>query len=163
MSYTTLYAVFKTKASEIVDLRNSWGSGPAIWDYVALKCTGKKLSLISTDLKWFWKLWESEKIDDDVRACLLSTYDYAVVEVDRLLDFEKSCQLVYQKIIAETAWTWNHFWSIGIAAGKLAKKHDHRCIGMGIGCTSVSDPWKSFDPEKNKIWGIYKSIDKIIP
>jgi hypothetical protein len=157
MSYTSVYAVYKTKASCLCELRNGHGSGPAIWDYIALKLTGKRLPIGNVD--WFWKLWKDERLSENEKAVLISTYDWAVVEIEHLERFSIACEEIHNKIIDETDWTWNHFKDIGEQAKALNKKHDYRCIGLGIGCTSVCDPWEGHNFKKDESWGIYSYID----
>jgi len=156
MSYTSVYEVFKTKANCLTELHNGHGSGPAIWDYVSLKCNGVKLPMFGK-LDAFWRLWKDQRLDKDEKACLLSTYDYAVVEKKYLFEFAKACHRIHDKIISETEWTWNHFSNIGDTATKLYDKHDHRSFGLGIGCTSVSDPWE-FKFNYKECWGVYELI-----
>lgn len=141
MSYTSVYAIYKTKAVCLTELKNGHGSGPAMWDYIAMKCTGKNLPMFG-DVDWFWKLWKDERLSKNEKAVLLSTYDWSVVEIDKLEDFAKACEEIHSQIIDNTRWTWNHFSDIGKQALILSKKHDHRCLGLGIGCTSVSDLWE---------------------
>ncbi len=160
MSYTSVYAVYKTKATNLKELRNGYGSGSAIWDYIALKLTGKKLPMFDK-LDWFWPLWKDPRLNDNERAVLLSTYDYAVVEVEYLKEFSKACKKVSNSIISDTEWTWNHFADIGEQSEILSKKHDYRCVGLGIGCTSVCDPWEFWEPKEKECWGVYDSINKL--
>ncbi len=155
MSSTSVYAIYKTKATMICSLRNSYGSGPAMWDYISMKCLGEKFNMF--DEKDFWSLWQDERLTENEVAVLLSTYDKGFIEVGRLEDFAKACEELHDKIIATTTWEWSHFADIGKAAKSLATNHDYRCIGLGIGCTSVSDPWEEFDYGRDP-WSIYSEI-----
>jgi hypothetical protein len=159
MSCTSVYAVYKTKATCIKELKNGWGSGPAVWDYISLKCTGERMPSFG-DNKEFWKLWKSDKLTTNEKAVLLSTYDMAFVEVDRLKEFSEACHCLHEKIISDTHWKWNHFDSIGDSALELSKNHDRRCLGLGIGCTSVCDPWEGNSDREQ--WPIYESIEDLL-
>ena len=159
MSYTSVYSVYKTKATCLAELRNSHGSAPAIWDYISIKCTGEKFPMFNPD--GFWKLWKDPCLSENERAVLLSTYDMAFVEVEHLERFAVACKEMHEKIISDTKWTWNHFADIGKQAKDLAKKHDYRSLGLGVGCTSVCDPWEQWNFEADKAWGVYSEIAEL--
>lgn len=156
MSCTSLYELFKTKANCITELRNGYGSGPAIWDYTSLKVLGKKFDTFNN--KDFWPSYKSDKLDRDEKAVLLSTYDNAFVEVGHLMEFADACCKVHNLIIETTGWEWSHFEAIGEAAAKLHKDHDPRCKGMAIGCTSVCDIWEQEDVKNIDSWGVYGQL-----
>jgi len=159
MSYTSVYKLYKTKVSCIEELRNGHGSGPAIWDYISLKLYGKKMSIFEQD-KNFWSSYKDQRLSEDEKAVLLSTYDYAYVGVDDLERFSAACKTVHKLILDKTDWDWSHFEKIGEISKCLSKKHDHRCRGLCIGCTSVSDPWEFEDVKNLKSWNIYRELNK---
>lgn len=159
MSCTSVYAVYKTKAVCIGEFRNGHGSGPAIWDYISQKCLGEPFSMLNADS--FWGLYKDKNLTDKDRAVLLCTYDMAYIERDKLLEFADACEQVHADIISNTGWVWNHFKDIGIAAKALADKHDHRCLGFGVGCTSVSDPWEGHNFMQGEAWPVYAEINSI--
>ena len=155
MSYTSLYAVYKTKATRIKELKNSWGSGPAIWDYIHQKIYGTPFPMMESELGDFWGLWKDERLTTSEKVTLLSTYEKSYVEIERLGEFSEACKVVHKRIINNSKWSWNHFEDIGATAFDLYNNHDHRCIGFAIGCTSVCDPWEGSDREQ---WPIYASL-----
>lgn len=157
MSCTSLYELFNTKVNCIAELRNGHGSGPAIWDYISLKVLGKRFDPF--DDEEFWPSYKSDKLDDDEKVVLLSTYDNAFVEIANMIEFSKSCRKLHRAIIETTGWDWSHFEAIAEAAEKLAKKHDPRCKGMAIGCTSVCDVWEQEDVKNIDSWGVYGQLE----
>jgi hypothetical protein len=163
MSYTSLYEIYKTKAVSFKELGNEHGSGPAIWDYIALKCTGGKFPMFGADTKGFWAPWKDERLSENEKAVLLSTYDQAVIEIDKLDIFSKACEEVHHKILSDSNWEWSHFESIGEQALSLYEKHDYRCLGLAIGCTSVCDPWEFWKPGEGERepWYIYSEIEAL--
>lgn len=161
MSHTSLYEVYKTKMVKFKELNNGHGSGPPIWDYISLKYANRKFSLAYEDHGWFWPLWKDPRLDRNEKAVLLSTYDQAVIGIDYLFEFSKACKEVHQKIIDGTKWTWNHFSDIGKGSLDLSIKHDFRCRGMAIGCTSVWDEWESWKPRDKEPWCVYSSIESL--
>lgn len=156
MSYTSVYKLYKTKVDCIEELKNSHGSAPAIWEYISQKLHGKRFNMFDSDK--FWVSYKDVRLDEDEKAVLLSTYDNAFVEIERLSDFAVACKKLHDLIISITEWEWSHFQSIGEIAEKLYKKHDYRCIGLAIGCTSVSDPWEFADVATVDSWGVYQQI-----
>lgn len=159
MSYTSVYELFKTKANCIAELRNGHGSGPAIWDYISNKLYNKKFDMFND--KEFWPSYKDDQLDNDEKAVLLSTYDDAFVEVNNLAKFAIACRKVHALIINTTDWEWSHFEAIGNAADELHKKHDYRCKGLAIGCTSVCDIWEQESPENIESWGVYEKIESM--
>ena len=159
MSTTNIYELFKTKVNCIDELRNGHGSGPAIWNYISEKLYRKQFNLM--DDKEFWLSYKDKRLNDNEKAVLLSTYDRAFIEVDRLHEFAEACKEVHKKIIETTDWTWSHFEAIGLAADNLYKEHDARCLGLAIGCTSVCDEWEQEKRADIETWGIYEEIDEM--
>jgi hypothetical protein len=159
MSYTSVYELYKTKVNCITELRNGHGSGPAIWDYISLKLYGEKFNMF--DDKKFWPSYKDTRLDEDERAVLLSTYDSAFVEVEHLEKFASACKRVHTLITETTRWEWSHFEAIGLTAKSLYEKHDHRCLGLAIGCTSVCDIWEQESPEDIDYWGVYHQMEEM--
>jgi len=159
MSSTSVYELFKTKVNRIDELRNGHGSGPAIWDYISHKLYGKRFDMFND--KDFWPSYKDNRLDDDEKAVLLSTYDRSFIEVDHLAEFANACKKVHDRIINTTNWEWSHFYAIGEAADKLNKKHDYRCKGLAIGCTSVDDIWEQEDTKSIDSWGVYEQIESM--
>jgi len=157
MSSTSLYEVYRTTVTCLEELRNSWGSAPPVWDYISLKCRGKNFMMYPED-KEFWPLWKSDKLTKNERAVLLSTYDNNFVETGRLMEFSVACKEVHDLILKNTDMEWSHWEAIGMEAEKLSKKHDKRCLGLGIGCTSVCDLWEQWDYKKDNIDGVYSYV-----
>ena len=157
MSCTSLYELYKTKVNLISQLRNGHGSGPAIWSYISIKVFGKEFYGLDADN--FWPAYKSDKLDDDEKIVLLSTYDRAFIEVDKLPEFALSCRKLHEVIIEDTEWTWNHFDDIADTAEEIAEYHDHRCKGMAIGCTSVCDIWEQKRARSIASWGVYEKLE----
>ena len=158
MSHTSVYALYKTKVTCLEQLKNSHGSGPAIWDYISVKLRGRNFDMFNDD--GFWPLWKDMRLSDNERAVLLSTYDCSYVEIDHLQQFSEACSELHNLIVETTRWTWNHFGDIARIASELADHHDYRCKGLAIGCTSVCDIWEARDISGIDAWGIYANIDR---
>ena len=157
MSSTSLYELFSTKVNCVATLRNGHGSGPAIWNYISLKVRGIEFSCFND--KGFWPCYKSDKLDDDEKVVLLATYDNSFVEIANMIEFSESCRKLHRAIIKTTTWEWSHFDAIADSAEKLATKHDPRCRGMAIGCTSVCDVWEQESVKNIDAWGVYGELE----
>lgn len=158
MSSTSTYELFSTKVNNIGEYRNSWGSGPAVWDYISTKLYGKKFNIM--DDRNFWGCYKDDRLTIDELCVLLSTYDRAYVRVDKLLEFADSCEKVHRKLLETTNWEWSHLESIAKDARSLYNVHDHRAKGLCIGCTSVADAWEG-DIKTLDVWDVYEEIERM--
>ena len=160
MSHSTVYALYKTKAVALKELRNGHGSGPAVWWYVAKKLHGKDFNTMNPED--FWGGYKSSELDEAEKSVLLFTYDRMFVEVGELKRFSEACEAVHGRILEETDWTWSHFETIGREAKKLHKEHDYRCFGMTLDCTSVADYWKwAGKDDIAEACGVYEVINSL--
>lgn len=146
MSYSTLYAIYKTKAAEVSEYRNGWGSGPIIWDYLSKEFLGLPGWSFSND-SGLWGLAIDPKVPLGLRACLAITLDYAMVlakDAKIMAEAIRQGGFVMDKFAPDRV---NHF--PRIAHDMSETKLDKRAIGFGLNCTSVSDTWG----QKKKYWG----------
>ena len=76
MSYTSVYAIYKTKVTPIAELKNGTLTGLAIWDYISQRCWGRDFNLFADGLDGsdFWALWKSSLLSRNEQAVILSTY-----------------------------------------------------------------------------------------
>jgi hypothetical protein len=160
MSTTSVYALFNTKVTLLSELRNGHGSGPPVWDYISLKLTGEKFQMFDrVKAKAFWELWKDKRLNWEEKAVLLSTFDSAYIETEHLGNFADACRSVHKRIIEDTPWDWSHWELIAHEASALHLIHDRRCLGLCVGCTSVSDPWEEFS--NCEPWGVCGKIDSL--
>lgn len=153
MSYTSVYAVYKTKAITLKELGNSHLSAALLWEYLSQKYRGKEFCMWSeSDAKDFWPIWKKPEVSYFERIVLASTYDMAIVDIELLEAYARACEKIYS-IIGKG----NHFQAIAAEARNLLKKHDYRCLGLGIGCTSVCDPWER-DNSNGEQWSIKEAL-----
>lgn len=160
MSHTSTYELYRTKVNCISEHRNGHGSGPAIWDYISQKLRGERFDFMYNSNE-FWPLYKDQRLDDDERAVLLSTYDNAFVEVGHLEEFASACRKLHKLILETTQWQWSHFEAIAEDAEELHKRHDPRCRGLAIGCTSVCDLWEQDEVKNIDAWGVYGHITEL--
>lgn len=156
MSYTRVYAIYKTKVSEISCLKNSWGSAPMLWEYISQKYLGKAFNMADHN-DGFWAVRKDPRMCRHDRMVFLSTFDCGLVDFELLGEYEQACREMSGKIAQGTKSEWNHFVAIAEAAKDMRKKHDSRCLGLGLGCTSICDPWLGY-PKGHTVFSIQASM-----
>ena len=81
MSNTTVIAVWPgEKSEEGEELRNGWGSGPVIWNDMAMKYLGLPAHQYMMEIDSLWPLANSLDIPYHHRAVLAMTYDRMYVK-----------------------------------------------------------------------------------
>lgn len=152
MSTTTLWAVYKSKVTVVAEYQNGHGSGPALWDLMAKRYLHMPMPWGGDDLKRLWKLATDRTVVEHLRITHAATFDYAMIPVANLEIAATAFEKAHEDILRLTDWTWSHWAAIAADLRKLAAKHDHRMLGVGIGCTSVSDPWEEFEHRIRDPW-----------
>jgi hypothetical protein len=146
MSYSTLYAIYRTTATDLREYRNSWGTGPLIWDFLCQRYLDMPGWSLTNDAR-LWKLAVDPSVPAGLRACHVLTFDYALVSREMLPDMAALVAegaALFADFAADRA---NHFPAIAadLASIKLSKK----AIGAGLNCTSVADTWG----QQGRHWG----------
>jgi len=165
MSYSTLWEVYKTKVISVKEFHNGHGTGPAIWDCICQNFLGfEEYSWLTEDhMNTLWPSWENPEIPDFLRFTLMVTYDRSYIEPNRLIEAADYLDKGHEYILAHTSWVWSHFEAIALTLRQLTdRKLDHRLLGIGLGCTSVSDPWEDGYPKYGQTpWGIFEKFDTV--
>jgi hypothetical protein len=133
LSYTTIIDIVPgVRHYHRVQLRNSWGSAPAIWDNMAQRYLGAPEYSYFTVLKDLWNLWMREDIPKPHRAVHMFTFDRAYVKNEdfRRMALDIDAFLSTMPIKADNV---NHWPTI---AEYLRKS---RAKAVGLYCTSVSE------------------------
>lgn len=178
MSRSTLLEVFKTKAVWALELSNSWGTAPIMWDFFyekhcwdgngwdqhlheggattflrpfAIYGDRKKLHLIFSKLKDF-------TIPLHHRAGLFLTCDRVILRTEDLPRLvEPFATLAVEMRGYAKPNCANHWGTIADFIAQKAKEHDPRMLGIALNCTSVSDVWDDFDKD-NEISGTSEEL-----
>ena len=80
MSSTIIKALWPgEKQEDYCELRNSWGSGPVIWEWLAQRYLDYEPWTSLSKIEPIWKLAENENIPLHCRAVLMMTFDRAYV------------------------------------------------------------------------------------
>ncbi|WP_010517873.1 hypothetical protein [Komagataeibacter oboediens] len=138
MSYSTLCAVYRTTATGLAEYRNSWGTGPLIWDYLSKRYLGHKKSWMLLD-NALWDLATDMNVPASLRACHAITFDRGIVPFEyaqKMADLLRSGSEILSKGAPDHV---NHFSSIADDLGKIKLRKN--ALGFGLNCTSVSDVW----------------------
>lgn len=154
MSYSTILKLAPGKPPEdLLELRNSHGSAPVVWNVMCQKYLGAKEFTygLYDSLDKLWPKYKDLSIPEHHRAVLMMTYDLAYVEKK---NFQRAARDIRQflKDFPPKQGYVNH-WS------KIAKVYesDPDCEAIGIHQTSVSD--NPFEGEWNEENGDYDLID----
>lgn len=153
------------KVEPIVELRNSWGSAPVVWDALSQRYLNKKPHTYLFDNAALWDLWKHLAIPEEYRMVLMLTFDKAYVASANyprmaaaiskfLADFELPPENV------------NHWPAI-----KSLFENSPEIPGIGLYCTSVSEnmfygPWneekEDYDPpDWSTIYELCEEIDSL--
>lgn len=160
MSTTTLNLIYKTKAVQYAEYPNGHGSAPPIWEYMCTQHLKEEYSFFDDpQMGRICKLALNNTVPLNRRLTCVATFDYAVMPVGKLIEFATAFEETHRAILCASEWTWSHWAAIAKDVAAIAAKHDHRLVGVGIGCTSVSDPWEWWEPtEGTKGWDAYEYV-----
>ena len=167
MSYTTMIHVFPGEKIECdVEFKNSWGSGPLIWDTLVKKyidaTNGNYLFRNETTDK-LWKLWNNASVPFHHRAVLMMTFDGAYVSK---ANYRRAARNIHDFLsdFPEVSEGVSH-WSV---IEKIFES-DPNVPGIGFWLTSITDnpfrgKWNENNeaygpPIWNKIYEIYAELD----
>lgn len=165
MSTTTVKGINPGEpADDILELRNSHGSAPVIWDTMAQKYLGLAPFAYSFNDEKLWPLWKDLSIPEHHRAVLGMTYDGVVVSKS---DYERAARDIRAFLVdfPPNPEYVNHWVAI---AEMFEGKPDYE--GIGFHWTSVSeDPFEGeYDEETEEYgpvnldgkWSLYHFFDK---
>lgn len=161
MSSSSLYKVYRTKVECVETLKNSWGTAPPLWGWLGMNYLDwDNPHVIFRNMDALWKLATDPRVPVDVRLCHVFTFDYAVVgkkDTERMAVACKAVHTLLNEWPPASGWV-NHWESLWRFFGNV--KLDSRCLGIGIGCTSVCDPW--FETAKFRKGKMFEFVDDIL-
>jgi hypothetical protein len=145
MSTSHLYRIYRTKATQFAEYHNSHGSAPVVWGHLRERFLGQERFGFYQDDKPLWALARDPRVPLPLRLCHAFTFDLAFCPVEHIAGLADACERVAE-ITADARYV-NH-WA-AIAADLKTHKAKVRQIGVGLGCTSVCDPWEQWRDEKS--------------
>lgn len=178
MSYSTLYKVYKTRAVEITEYRNSHGTAPPLWSWLTSKFLSQNQVDCyynclpgshwgSGDLRPLWDLARNPRVPYHFRICHAFTFDYACCPPEKVKLLANCCDLVDEEISKWPFWanSVNHWGRISETLSVL--KLDKRCMGVSLDGTSVSNIWtdeyRRRSRKESLPWDCIKYVPKDLP
>ena len=173
MSYTTIKAIYPNDRTEnLMELGNSHGSAPPVWEALSNKYLGTTASYVYPNMGYMqrldelWPLWKRLDIPEEYRLVLMLTFDRAYVAKK----YYPRMFMAIDKFLTDfppRLGTVNHWRKI---MGVLHVQDGSEGVpGIGLHCTSVSDdpflgPWNEEKDERdppdwNEIYEICQEID----
>lgn len=147
MSRSTIYAVYRTKATPIAEFSNGWGSAPPLWDYLwdTYIDPSKQTTWLTCD-GWnrLYPFIHDARLAECLRRCLAWTFDDFIIKRSQLTAMAASCCYTDEAVRAHGKWGWTHWVAFARCLKEYGdKSHDRRLLGVGLSCTSVADPWSA--------------------
>jgi hypothetical protein len=130
------------QVEEVEEYRNSWGGFARIWDSIYdayLKNPNDKfdgwMDFSGKNSKKLWALWKDPKVPKWIRQILTSTFDYAIVERERLNEYANLLDKFVDNFPVPDQ--VDHLADWAKEARKLAE--DENCVGICFHGTSCGD------------------------
>jgi hypothetical protein len=143
MSYSTLYEIRKGRNPiALHEYRNSYGTAMVLWGVLNVRYLKRAPFTLSLNADPLWGLATNMDVDIDLRRSLGLTLDYAIFKPSERVKMAEACKAASWWIghTNELMKCVNH-WD-AIHDDILRLKPTPSTIGYGLGCTSVSDPWR---------------------
>ena len=157
MSTSDLYTVFKTKSRHIAEYSNGHGTAPAIWGYLCNKYLHmERHSWISGVQKDLWNLADNPDVPKELRIVHAFTFDRAICPIDKIDELADACDKVYTLTHEDCPNNVNHWQAVANSLRNVKK--DKRALGIGLSCTSISDPWCDWNGKQYKVWDIFEVL-----
>jgi len=161
MSYSTINVVNTKSVRAVHEVQNSWGSAPAIWNYLSTCFLGLSHMPLGfgaegeAALHRLWALVTDKQVPWHLRLCHAWTFDYVVCPPERLVELAQACESAGAEIKRLYPNRVNHWPAFSYHLAKLPRL-SRRVVGVGLTCTSVSDIWLEWhgDPRPHSIFEI---------
>lgn len=157
MSTSDLYRINKTGARHVAEFRNGHGTAPLIWGYLNQQFLGREPNAwLFGNNDALWKLSSDDRVPRDVRITHAWCMDGAICPPDRLEELRAACAAT-GKICGREQHV-NHWQAISEAIAAYKPRRGER--GLGISCTSVSDPWIDFPRSgyRGEPWSLFDAL-----
>lgn len=158
MSSSDLYRVYRTKTAHYAEMRNGWGTAPVVWSYLVVRFLGRaRHDYLRENDQELWSLCRAERVPRELRLVHAFCCDQAICPLDRLADLATACEEVYRLTSAGPG--VNHWATIANFLRGHCRKPKQ--LGLGLSCTSVSDPWIGWKPQRTQApWDIFEYVDR---
>lgn len=164
MSHSTLWNVYNTKVTFHSEYQNGHGSAPSVWGYICKNILGEDenwwLFNSGENALHLWDVYKNREVHPAVRFALLWTFDYGVVTIKNIGRAITYCEEVAN--ITHRSEYVNHWYDFSIALRNIKRKHHRSLIGIGLGCTSVNDPYEYVKRKDMKLFGVIETLDEYL-
>lgn len=166
MSSSTLYRIYKTTSSTINEYRNSHGSAPPVWEVAhkdgLKRPSGSYYMFDQEEFRAICGQYQNLNLPEGIRFALLFCCDGALVERGFLGKAADLSLEAYEYLLSSPHWgseKVNH-WKL-ISEDFRSAKLDKRCLGIGLGCTSVCDPWEWWPDDSIETFNVFDELPVI--
>lgn len=150
---------------DLLELKNSHGGAPVIWDAMGQKYLGLRKFGYNTETERLWPLWRDMSIPKSFRAVLLMTYDDVIIAKEHFARAAADLRAFLTDFPPDPQYV-NHLASL---AEVFESQPDYD--GIGFHWTSVcEDPFGgSYDEDTDEHmahdysqnWSLYARLDKL--
>lgn len=166
MSNSTVIAVWPgEKSEEMEELNNGWGSGPVVWNDMAVRYLGMARNAYNWEIDKIWPLPKRKDIPEHNRAVLAMTYDNMIVMREDYSRAAKCIRLYLQDFPVDERYV-NHW-------PRIAEIFEGNpdCAAIGLWLTSVCEnpfagEWNEEadqyeQPDWSKYWNVFEWLDSL--
>lgn len=169
MSYTTVYEVYPDRVESLGSLSNGWLSAPLVWDALAKSRLGWEMWITKSpeEQQKLWDLSRDFRVPKAWRIVMSFTLDRSYVPVGRLEEAADACMVVHDELASKHRAGRTHWKAIAMSLRKTAVELSANpkpdLLGIGLACTSVSDPWRVYGrpSEDDEECGVVKDPEAV--
>lgn len=157
MSATVLYVLNGKSVSYFEEFENSWGTGPALWDYLLEKHHGKDLPFYFDRGKALEELVRGKLLDSEELMAEMFMRDGAYIPKERLLVAAEACETLGARIPSTD--TVNHWPEIGRSLRRMSgTRLSRHAVGACLTATDIQDDWRWSAGMADNTWSIFRPI-----
>nr|WP_250807410.1 hypothetical protein [Neorhizobium tomejilense] len=158
MSATIINVLNGKSATPFDEFENSWGTGPAAWDYLIEKYFGNDLITSKERGRRIDALVRDDRLEGDERMVLLFLHDDAYIPLERLQVAAEACETFGTRITDKDL--VNHWQDIGRSLRRMAgAKLSRHARGACLTVTDQRDDWSEAGAAE-RAWSIFKPSGK---
>lgn len=169
MSSTTIVGLWRSPdggirgVKDLMELHNSWGSAPVVWDELAQRYLEMKPHSYIFECERLWALWKEQGIPEPYRAVLSLTFDRAVIERSNYQRMARDIEEFLREFPPKGGSYANHWTGISDFLDAMPE-----APWIGLHCTSVdNNPFLTYNEETgasepipwSEVFDLYKELE----